>query len=372
MILDFEHTRSAAESLPMDRFHKPFGASDRTVSRTDCGNLKSENAVTENFPPLSPKTPPLNESTVLNSPGPSGREGDKVSMFSWMPGHATDIEQEALQLGVERTGPFFHRPTKQTIMQDVIEIDISNCRNAGDASEVSPSQLKEAQKHSVVLGGKAEASLQSCVHEAHPPGMHTCSHSRQPQHSISQRRGQLDNCRLTLCSSGCDSDGAAGRCDTDRSEQAAHVHEPYTLTAVAHSLGGAALLIYVVQFKRTNRRHRLSRLVLLSPAGFMESIPSAVKPLALIIPAALRLITWMFPAIVSLPFYVPSSMLRSLMFRLTADVSSIPALAKLVRCASEPLRLDCMSHAYLATFVHIVLTDDRIVSQGMGSTMYKW
>lgn len=51
------------------------------------------------------------------------------------------------------------------------------------------------------------------------------------------------------------------------------VPEPYRLRAVAHSLGGASLLVYAVMCRRLGRPHHLYRIILLTPAGFLEKIP---------------------------------------------------------------------------------------------------
>jgi pimeloyl-ACP methyl ester carboxylesterase len=117
----------------------------------------------------------------------------------------------------------------------------------------------------------------------------------------------------------------------------ADVQEPYTLTGVGHSLGGAALLMYIVQFRRSNRRHRLSRLVLLTPAGFIERLPAIIRPVAFMLPTILQLTTRLFPRVLSLPVFIPTALLRSLMFRLTADMKQIPALSTLIRCYTVPL-----------------------------------
>ena len=42
---------------------------------------------------------------------------------------------------------------------------------------------------------------------------------------------------------------------------------------MGHSLGGASLLIYLVMRRRARRAHRLYRLILLTPAGFLSSYP---------------------------------------------------------------------------------------------------
>jgi len=108
--------------------------------------------------------------------------------------------------------------------------------------------------------------------------------------------------------------------------------EPYRLVAVGHSLGGAALLMYVVTCLRAGRRHRLARLALLTPAGFVESSPLFMRPAAFALPHAIRALRWLFPSFWSGGFYLPTSLLRSALFKLTADVKTVPALSHLVKC----------------------------------------
>ena len=50
---------------------------------------------------------------------------------------------------------------------------------------------------------------------------------------------------------------------------------------MGHSLGGASLLIYVVMRRRARRAHRLYRLILLTPAGFLATYPLVRWPRAL-------------------------------------------------------------------------------------------
>ncbi|XVE64077.1 hypothetical protein DITRI_Ditri07aG0072300 [Diplodiscus trichospermus] len=56
--------------------------------------------------------------------------------------------------------------------------------------------------------------------------------------------------------------------------------QPYKLCAITHSLGGAGMLMYVITHRVEEKPHRLSRLVLLSPAGGRKDQvirPSMVK-----------------------------------------------------------------------------------------------
>ena len=53
--------------------------------------------------------------------------------------------------------------------------------------------------------------------------------------------------------------------------------DPYRLRAVGHSLGGAALLLYMVMCRKRGRQHHVYRLILLTPAGFLKHAP-VVRP----------------------------------------------------------------------------------------------
>lgn len=148
--------------------------------------------------------------------------------------------------------------------------------------------------------------------------------------------------------------------------------DPYRLRAVGHSLGGAALLIYTVMSRRRKRRHHIYRLILLTPAGFLQHAPlvcsfttlpafwtigdaraSFVSGQLLIVSisfqgrlrrsecalhgmqAALPFI-WILPFVVRLVNYwrpgsgaavlIPSTWLRYITFKLTADLQSVRLL----------------------------------------------
>jgi hypothetical protein len=114
---------------------------------------------------------------------------------------------------------------------------------------------------------------------------------------------------------------------------------PYVLTAVGHSLGGAQLLMYTVMQLRRREKHRLSRLVLLTPAGFVKKVPFLLAPISWCLPA----LTWMarrlFRDGLCVPFMIPTNWARSLFWDLGADLKSVPALGKLIRCACSSFRV---------------------------------
>ncbi|NP_001297387.1 uncharacterized protein LOC100193803 [Zea mays] len=102
--------------------------------------------------------------------------------------------------------------------------------------------------------------------------------------------------------------------------------QPYKLCAVCHSLGGAVMLMYVVTSRITQKPHRLSRLVLLSPAGFHEDsnvVFSMVEKLILFVGPVLA------PLIPGL--YIPTRFFRMLLNKLARDFHNYPALGGLVQ-----------------------------------------
>ncbi|XP_066306353.1 uncharacterized protein [Miscanthus floridulus] len=102
--------------------------------------------------------------------------------------------------------------------------------------------------------------------------------------------------------------------------------QPYKLCAVCHSLGGAVMLMYVVTSRIAQKPHRLSRLVLLSPAGFHEDsnvVFSMVEKLILFVGPVLA------PLIPGL--YIPTRFFRMLLNKLARDFHNYPALGGLVQ-----------------------------------------
>ena len=110
----------------------------------------------------------------------------------------------------------------------------------------------------------------------------------------------------------------------------------YSLQAVGHSLGAACLLMYCVYCKMQGQEHGISRLVLLSPAGFHPKIPFAIRSAKWIMPV----VTWMFDKIRpggGIGLALPSWPLRWITFKLMADVNRSPVLFDLVGAAFKAL-----------------------------------
>ncbi|EFJ12557.1 hypothetical protein SELMODRAFT_123829, partial [Selaginella moellendorffii] len=101
---------------------------------------------------------------------------------------------------------------------------------------------------------------------------------------------------------------------------------PYTLCGISHSLGGAAMLMYVVTARLEGRPHRLSRLILLSPAGFHEDSPWLFYILQYLIPLLGPVLRPLVPGI-----YIPTKFLRMVLNKLARDFQNYPALGGLVQ-----------------------------------------
>lgn len=115
-------------------------------------------------------------------------------------------------------------------------------------------------------------------------------------------------------------------------EEAAEHELPYAMCGVAHSLGGASILMYVVTRRLEKKPHYLSRLVLLSPAGFHEDGPAFCKILRHIIPILAPIMGPLVPGL-----YIPTQTCRALFNKLARDFQTYPALGGLVQIAISSL-----------------------------------
>ncbi|XP_051115761.1 uncharacterized protein LOC127240936 isoform X2 [Andrographis paniculata] len=109
-------------------------------------------------------------------------------------------------------------------------------------------------------------------------------------------------------------------------EEVTNSDQPYKICAVCHSLGGAAILIYVVTARIEEKPHRLSRMILLSPAGFHDDsnfMFAAAEYLFLFLNPVLQPF---LPA-----FYIPTKFFRMLLNKLARDFHNLPAVGGLVQ-----------------------------------------
>ncbi|XP_073018197.1 uncharacterized protein [Primulina eburnea] len=109
-------------------------------------------------------------------------------------------------------------------------------------------------------------------------------------------------------------------------EEENNTNQPYKICAICHSLGGAGILMYVLTRRIEEKPHRLSRLILLSPAGFHHDstlVFSAVESLFLLFAP---LLAPFLPA-----FYIPTRFFRMLLNKLARDFHNLPAVGGLVQ-----------------------------------------
>ncbi|KAL2461652.1 alpha/beta-Hydrolases superfamily protein [Abeliophyllum distichum] len=115
----------------------------------------------------------------------------------------------------------------------------------------------------------------------------------------------------------------SGQCDL---EEESSSEQPYKLCTICHSLGGAAILMYVITRQIEEKPHRLSRMILLSPAGFHQDstfVFSMVEYLFLLVAPVLAPLV---PA-----FYIPTRFFRMLLNKLARDFHNLPAVGGLVQ-----------------------------------------
>jgi pimeloyl-ACP methyl ester carboxylesterase len=102
--------------------------------------------------------------------------------------------------------------------------------------------------------------------------------------------------------------------------------QPYKLCAISHSLGGAAMIMYIVTRRIEEKPHRLSRLILLSPAGFHDDSNIVFSAAEILLSIMAPILSQVVPA-----FYIPTRFFRMLVFKLARDLHNLPAVGGLVQ-----------------------------------------
>ncbi|KAL2999624.1 hypothetical protein AAZX31_09G170100 [Glycine max] len=100
----------------------------------------------------------------------------------------------------------------------------------------------------------------------------------------------------------------------------------YNLCAICHSLGGAGMMMYVITQRIEGKPHRLSRLVLLSPAGFHDDSNAVFSMAELLLVLLAPVLSLLVPA-----FYIPTRFFRMLVNKLARDLHNLPAVGGLVQ-----------------------------------------
>lgn len=109
-------------------------------------------------------------------------------------------------------------------------------------------------------------------------------------------------------------------------EEETGAYQPYKLCAICHSLGGAAILMYVITQTIQEKPHRLSRLILLSPAGFHHDSSLMFTLVERFILLLAPLLRHLVPG-----FYIPTRFFRMLLNKLARDFHNYPAVGGLVQ-----------------------------------------
>lgn len=102
--------------------------------------------------------------------------------------------------------------------------------------------------------------------------------------------------------------------------------QPYKLCAICHSLGGAAILMYLITRRIEEKPHRLSRLILLSPAGFHQDSTFVFTVVEYFFLMFGPILAPFVPA-----FYIPTRFFRMLLNKLARDFHNYPAVGGLVQ-----------------------------------------
>lgn len=105
---------------------------------------------------------------------------------------------------------------------------------------------------------------------------------------------------------------------------------PYSLFVVGHSLGAAALLVYLVTSLYEKKTHYIRRIILMSPAGFHHVFPIVLHPFRWILPPIAWLMEHGFGR-KGIPLMIPGSFTRLFVFKILQDIVQYPAIREFVK-----------------------------------------
>ncbi|KAL3824772.1 hypothetical protein ACJIZ3_020801 [Penstemon smallii] len=103
-------------------------------------------------------------------------------------------------------------------------------------------------------------------------------------------------------------------------------NQPYKICAICHSLGGAAILMYILTRRIEEKPHRLSRMILLSPAGFHQDSSFMFTMMEYLFLLFAPIMSPFLPA-----FYIPTRFFRMIFNKLARDFHNLPAVGGLVQ-----------------------------------------
>lgn len=108
------------------------------------------------------------------------------------------------------------------------------------------------------------------------------------------------------------------------------LESPYKLRVVGHSLGGCALLIYLISRLVEHKQHHISKMILLSPAGFHPKYPYIVYPLIHILPLFHFISEFIF-GYEGIALIIPGVYTRLFFFKAFQDILKIPAIKYILK-----------------------------------------
>ncbi|KVI02614.1 AB-hydrolase lipase domain-containing protein, partial [Cynara cardunculus var. scolymus] len=137
--------------------------------------------------------------------------------------------------------------------------------------------------------------------------------------------------------------------------------QPYKLCAICHSLGGAAILMYIITRRVEKIPHRLSRLILLSPAGFHHDSPFFFTVIEYSCLWLAPILAPLFPGL-----YIPTRFFRMLVNKLARDLHNYPAVGGLVQTlVSYVIGGDCSNWVGVMGLPHYNMNDMPGVAFGV-------
>lgn len=140
-----------------------------------------------------------------------------------------------------------------------------------------------------------------------------------------------------------------------------NTEQPYKLCAICHSLGGAAILMYIITRRVEKIPHRLSRSIMLSPAGFHHDSPFFFTVIEYTCLWLSPIIAPIFPGL-----YIPTRFFRMLVNKLARDLTNYPAVGGLVQTLmSYIVGGDCSNWVGVMGLPHYNMNDMPGVSFGV-------
>jgi len=164
--------------------------------------------------------------------------------------------------------------------------------------------------------------------------------------------------------------------------------QPYKIYVVCHNLRGTMMLMYIITRRNAEKPYRLSRMIVLSPAGFHEG-----STLLFTMAECLILLDWSYSAPILPRLYIPTRFLRMLLNKFARDFQNYPALGGLVqtlmsyvgkgessnwigvlaflRCLTITC-MTCLESIHVALHIPQIKRAKKVIMYNYGSTTPTW